>query len=167
MSRGFVREGDQEEVPMVPQRAYLPDGVPNFVTPAGMEMLLAEKQLLINERDNVVAVNENEKRIAVNFINAKLHLLDNRIADARIIDPEGHPPDEIRFGATVTLKVAAAGRNQVFQIVGVDEADIAKGKVSFISPLARALMNKKAGDRVTLKRDRGETVFEVVGVEYR
>jgi transcription elongation factor GreB len=167
MSRGFVREGDQEEVPMVPQRAYLPDGVPNFVTPAGMEMLLAEKQLLINERDIVVAVNENEKRIAVNFINAKLHLLDNRIADARIIDPEGQPSDEVRFGATVTLRISSKGKLQIFQIVGVDEADISKGKISFISPLARALMSKKAGDRVTLKRDRGETVFEVMGVEYR
>lgn len=67
----------------------------------------------------------------------------------------------------MTLKIAATGKIQVFQIVGVDEADIAKGKVSFISPLARALMNKKAGDKVILKRDRGETVFEVVGVEYR
>ena len=53
MSRGFVKEGDQEEVPMVPQRPYLSYGVPNFVTPAEMELLLAEKQLLINERDNL------------------------------------------------------------------------------------------------------------------
>jgi len=75
MSRGFVREGDQEEVPIVPQRAYLPVGVPNFVTPSGMELLLAEKKLLINERDHVVANNENERRIAVNFINAKLQIL--------------------------------------------------------------------------------------------
>lgn len=167
MSRGFVREGDQEEVPMVPQRAYLPEGVPNFVTPAGMEQLRTEKQLLINERDNVAATNENEKRISVNLINSKLQLLENRIADARIIDPEGQPADEVRFGATVTLKISATGKIQVFQIVGVDEADIAKGKISFISPLARALMNKKAGERVMLKKDRGEAVFEVVDVEYR
>jgi len=167
MSRGFVREGDQEEVPMVPQRAYLPDGVPNFVTPSGMEQLLEEKQLLINERDNVAAINENERRIAVNFINAKLQLLENRIADARIIDPEGQPPDEVRFGATVTLRIAATGKIQVFQIVGVDEADISKGKISFISPLARELMNRKAGDKVALKRERGESVFEVVNIEYR
>ena len=79
MSRGFVREGDQEEVPMVPQRAFLPDGVPNFVTPAGMEQLLSEKQMLINERDNQSGSNENERRIAVNFINAKLQLLESRI----------------------------------------------------------------------------------------
>lgn len=167
MSRGFVREGDQEEVPVVPQRAYLPEGVPNFVTPAGLALLMAEKQLLINERDNVVAANENEKRIAVNFINAKLQLLNDRIADARIIDSEGQSPDEIRFGTTMTLRIGATGQIQVFQIVGVDEADISRGKISFISPLARALMNRKAGDRVTLKRDRGEAVFEVVGVEYR
>ncbi|MBN2762868.1 MAG: GreA/GreB family elongation factor [Bacteroidales bacterium] len=167
MSRGFVREGDQEEVPMVPQRAYLPEGVPNFVTPAGMEQLLTERQLLINERDNVIANTENEKRIAVNFINAKLQLLENRIADARIIDPEGQPADEVRFGATVTLKIVASGKIQVFQIVGVDEADIANGKISFISPLSRALINKKAGDRVTIKREKGESVFEVVDVEYR
>ena len=167
MSRGFVREGDQEEVPMVPQRAYLPDGVPNFVTPSGMEQLLEEKQLLINERDNVAAINENERRIAVNFINAKLQLLENRIADARIIDPEGQPPDEVRFGAPVPLRIAAPGKIQVFQIVGVDEADISKGKISFISPLARELMNRKAGDKVALKRERGESVFEFVNIEYR
>lgn len=167
MSRGFVREGDQEEVPMVQQRAYLPDGVPNFVTPTGMEMLLVEKQMLIKERENVVSANENERRIAVNFINAKLQLLENRIADARIIDPEGQPPDEVRFGATVTLRIAATGKIQVFQIVGVDEADISKGKISFISPLARELMNRKAGDKVALKRERGESVFEVVNIEYR
>ncbi|MBN1118131.1 MAG: GreA/GreB family elongation factor [Bacteroidales bacterium] len=166
MSRGFVREGDQEEVPMVPQRAYLPEVVPNFVTPAGMEQLLNEKQLLINERDNVVATNENEKRIAVNFINAKLQLLENRIADARIIDPEGQPADEVRFGAAVTLKIVATAKIQVFQIVGVDEADVAKGKISFLSPLARIMINKKVGDKVSFKQDRKDVVFEIVEVSY-
>ena len=50
MSRGFVKDGDQEEVPMVPQRAFLPDGVPNFVTRTGLEQLLAEKEELIREK---------------------------------------------------------------------------------------------------------------------
>ncbi len=167
MSRGFVKEGDQEDVPMVPQRAYLPDGVPNFVTPAGMELLLAEKQLLINERDNVVAANENEKRIAVNFINAKLQLLNDRIADARVVDPKDGPQDEIRFGALVTLRNEGSGKIQEFQIVGVDEADISKGKISFISPLSRALINKKAGDKVTLRHDRHDTVFNIMSVACR
>ena len=94
-------------------------------------------------------------------------MLNNRIADARVVDPKGQPQDEIRFGSLVTLKNEGSGKIQTFQIVGVDEADIAKGKISFISPLARALINKKAGERVTLKRERGESVFEVVNIEYR
>ena len=166
MSRGFVKEDDQEEVPIVPQRAYLPEGVPNFVTSAGMDQLLAEKKMLIDERDNLSSANENEKRIAMNFINAKLQLLNDRIVEARIIDAKDQPHGEIRFGASVTLKTEVSGKIQVFQIVGVDEADIAKGKISFISPLAKALINKKAGDKVTLNRDRGETVFEIMEIGY-
>jgi transcription elongation factor GreB len=139
MSRGFVKEDDQEEVPMVPQRAYLPDGVPNFVTRNGMEQLLAEKEALINEKENIGSINENEKRIALNFINAKLQLLNSRIAEARVVDLSEQPQNEIRFGATVTLMTAMSGKTQIFQITGVDEANIARGKISFISPLARAL----------------------------
>ena len=166
MSRGFVKEDDQEEVPIVPQRAYLPEGVTNFVTLAGMDQLLAEKQMLINEKDNLGSTNENEKRIALNYINAKLQLLNNRIAEARVVDLKEQPQNEIRFGAIVTLKTEASGNIQIFQIVGVDEANIAKGKISFISPLAKALINKKAGDKITLKRDREDIVFEIMDIAY-
>lgn len=167
MSRGFVKEDDQEEIPMVPQRAYLPEGVTNFVTPAGMDQLLAEKQALISERDNLDIARENEKRIDVNFINAKLQLLNNRITGARIVNPDEQPEDEIRFGASVTLKTEASGETQTFQIVGVDEADISKGKISFVSPLSKLLINKKAGDKVTLKRPGQDTVFRIVGIAYK
>ncbi|MGE5420738.1 MAG: GreA/GreB family elongation factor [Chloroflexota bacterium] len=166
MSRGFVKEDDQEEVPMVPQRAYLPEGVTNFVTPAGMEQLLAERQALIDERENVNITVESEKRIAVNHINAQLQQLNNRIASARLVNPEEQPKNEIRFSASVRLKTLSTGNIQTFQIVGVDEADISKGKISFISPLARLLINKKAGDKVVLKRPGQDTVFEIMGIEY-
>jgi transcription elongation factor GreB len=167
MSRGFVKEDDQEEVPLVPQRAYLPDGVANFVTPFGMSQLLAEKQELEKERDNLNNGSENEKRIELNFINAKLHLLNNRIAEAKIVALSDQPNDVIRFGATVTLRTESAKTNRTFQIVGVDEADISKGKVSFVSPIARALMNKKAGDKVILKQAGKEIVFEVTGISFK
>jgi len=166
MSRGFVKEDDQEEVPIVPLRAFLPDGVPNFVTPAGMEQLLIEKQVLINEKDNLSSTDENEKRIALNFINAKLQLLESRIAEARVVNLNEQPQNEIRFGAFVTLKTEGSGKTQIFQIVGVDEANIAKGKISFISPLAKALINKKVRDKVTLKQARGEVVFEIMDISY-
>jgi transcription elongation factor GreB len=164
MSRGFVREGDQEEVPMVPQRAFLPAGVANFVTREGMDQLLKEKEELISEREKIDITNENEKRIAQNFINAKLQLLNERIGSARVVEVTGQPPDEITFGATVTLKAGASGIIQTFTIVGVDEADIAKGKISFISPLAKVLLNKKTGDRVTLKRNNEDIVFNILEI---
>jgi len=166
MSRGFIKEGDQEEVPMVPKRAYLPEGATNFVTRNGMDELLEEKEALIREREELIISNENERRIAVNYINARLQLLNNRIAEARVVDPEDQPQDEVTFGATITLKNIASGKIQDFQIVGVDEADIAKGKISFISPLARALINKETGNKVTLKREKDETVFEILKIVY-
>lgn len=166
MSRGFIKEDDQEEVPMVPPRAHLPAGVPNYVTQAGMGELLAEQQALMDEIRNMDVSGENELRIAVNHINAKLKLLNERIAEARIIDLKEQPRDEIRFGATVTLKTEGTGDIQAFQIVGVDETDISRGKISFLSPLARVLTNKKAGDRVTLKRPKGDLVFEVMEIKY-
>lgn len=166
MSRGFVKEDDQEELPIVPQRAYLPEGVTNFVTPTGMKQLLAEKQMLENEKSTLSTTRENEKRIGLNYINAKLHLLNNRIAEARVVDLTVQPQDEIRFGATVTLKTESSGSTQTFQIVGVDEADISKGKVSFISPMSRVLINKKTGDKVIQKQAGKDIVFEITGISY-
>jgi transcription elongation factor GreB len=167
MSRGFVKEDDQEEFPIVPQRAYLPEGVTNFVTPSGMEQLLAEQKMLVDEKDNLNIASEDERRIALNYINAKLQLLNNRIAEARIVDLKGQPQNEIRFGATITLKTEAAENTQTFQIVGVDEADISRGKVSFISPIARLLMGKKAGDKVNLNQSGKNIVFDIIGISYR
>jgi len=167
MSRGFVKEDDQEEIPMVPQRAYLPEGVPNFVTPAGMNELMAEQQLLINEKDNLSSSSENEKRIDLNYINAKLQLLNNRIAEARIVNLKEQPQNEIRFGASVTLKNGNTDDIQTFQITGVDEANISKGKISFISPFANSLINKKIGDKVVLKRAKEDPVFEILDISYK
>lgn len=166
MSRGFVKEDDQEEIPMVPQRAFLPEGVTNFVTPHGMNQLLAEKQMLVNEKNNLQNFNENEKRLALNYTNAKIQLLNNRINGAKIVNLNEQPQNEIRFGATIALKIEASEKIQTFQIVGVDEADISKGKVSFISPIARALINKKTGDKVVLKQAQKDIVFEIINIFY-
>ncbi len=166
MSIGFVKEDDQEEIPIVPPRAELPEGVTNYVTQVGMDELLAEKQMLINEKENLSSANENEKRIAFNHINAKLQLLNNRIVDAKIINLSEQPQNEIRFGALITLKIEATKKIRAFQIVGVDEANISKGKISFISPIAKVLTNKKIGDKAILKRGKEEIVFEIMNVSY-
>lgn len=166
MSRGFVKEDDQEEIPMVPPRADLPEGVSNYVTQVGMNELLAEKQALVDEKSKLEISDENEKRIALNHINAKLHLLENRIATAKIVKLKEQARDEIRFGAVVKLKILANNSIQTFQIVGVDEADISKGKIAFTSPLARVLINKKIGDHPILKRGQEEQVFEIIDITY-
>jgi len=166
MSRGFVKEDDQEEIPIVPPRADLPEGVTNYVTQVGMNELLAEKQMLVNEKENLDSSNENEKRIALNHINAKLQLLNNRIIEAKIVNLNEQPQNEIRFGAVITLKIEATKNIQTFQIVGVDEADISKGKISFISPIAKVLINKKIGDKAILKRAKENIVFEIMDIAY-
>ena len=166
MSRGFVKEDDQEEIPMVPPRADLPEGVTNYVTRAGMDELLTEREMLLDERSKLDSTNENEKRIALNHINAKLQLLENRIATAQVVKQNEQAQDEIRFGAVIKLKITANNSIQTFQIVGVDEADISKGKISFTSPLAKALIHKKTGDKAILKRDPGDLVFEILDITY-
>ena len=166
MSRGFVKEDDQEDIPMVPPRAYLPIGVPNYVTQNGMDELMAERQKLVDEKADPEGINENEKRLSVNFINAKLQLLDNRIAQAFIVDLDEQPLDAVKFGATVTIRIEETQNIQAFQIVGVDEANISKGKISFISPVAKALMNKKAGDKISVKRPKEDITYEILDIKY-
>ena len=166
MSRGFVKEDDQEEIPMVPPRADLPEGLANYVTQSGMNELLAEKEMLIDQRNKLDSSNENEKRIALNHINAKLQLLNQRIDTARIVKLKEQAPDEIRFGAVITLQTETNKKNQTLQIVGVDEADISKGKIAFTSPLARVLINKKIGDKAILKRGQKDLVFEILNIAY-
>ena len=166
MSRGFVKEDDQEEVPIVPQRAYLPAGATNFVTPSGMNQLLAEQQMLMDEKNDLKNTSDDEKRITLNYINAKLQLLNNRIAEAKVINLKEQPQNEIRFGALITLKTEGGDKNQTFQIVGVDEANISEGKVSFIAPLAKVLINKKIGDKVKLSQAGKDIVFEIIDISY-
>ena len=166
MSRGFVREEDQEEIPIVPPRADLPEGVTNYVTQVGMDALLAEKQDLLDSIDHLESTNENERRIAVNHINAKLQLLQNRIGTAKIVDLSKQPQNEVRFGALVTLKIGSEKKHQKYQIVGVDEADISKGKISFISPIARLLTDKKIGEKAILKLAKEDRTFEVIDIVY-
>lgn len=166
MSRGFVKEDDQEEIPLVPPRADLPEGATNYVTQVGMDQLLSENQELINEREHLDISDENEKRIATNHINAKLQLLNDRISIAKLVDLSKQPKHEVLFGARVSLKIGNNTKLQHYQIVGVDEADISKGKISFVSPIARLLTNKKVGEKAILKLATENRVFEIMEINY-
>ena len=166
MSRGFVKESDQEELPIIPPRADLPPGVVNYVTGQGYEELLLEHDKMIAERDNLLIANEDESRITVNFINAKLKLLQDRISTAKVVDLSRQPKDTVRFGAEVSFQIEPDPKIQSYQIVGVDEANIAKGKIAFTSPVAKILMDKKVGDRAKLKLEKTVKVFRIVSIKY-
>ena len=152
MSRGFIKEGDQEEIPMVPPRAYLPEGVPNYVTKEGLDALKEELKSLEVER-----VKAGDNYIMVNFLDATIKLLIGRINSAVEVDLSKVSKDTVSFGAWVRYN------GRVVQIVGVDEADVNKGLVSFVSPIAKALIGKKAGDIIELGKER--IVVEEVSFE--
>jgi transcription elongation factor GreB len=150
MSRGFIKEGDQEEIPRVPMRAYLPEGVPNYVTKEGLEALKEELKDLEAER-----VKAGDNYIMVNFIDASIKLLVDRINNAVEVDLTKAVKDTVSFGAWVRYN------GRVVRIVGVDEADVNNGLISFISPIAKLLIGKKAGNVIELKDSEKITVEEV------
>lgn len=166
MSRGFVKEGDQEEPPMIPPRAALPPGVTNYVTPGGLEMLRDELSQLESERMNIQAENDTEKRRTQVLIDGKINLLTERLNTARLLKPEDQPEDEVRFGAKVQLKNLDSGQIQEFQIVGVDEADIKMKKIAFVAPVARAITGKKTGEVAELNLGNETRPLKILKITY-
>lgn len=164
MSRGFVKEGDQEEVPMLTPRAFLPPGVENFVTSVGMEELKAEREEILRERKQYEGVDNNDARVNNNYLTGKLRLLEERIHSARVLDYDPERQNDVAFGATIKFKNLKNNQIAQYQIVGVDEANIMKGKISFLSPLSKVLMNKRVGETVMFKTPAGEIQMEILEI---
>ncbi|GEO04325.1 transcription elongation factor GreB [Adhaeribacter aerolatus] len=170
MSRAFVKEDDAGEPPIIPPRAALPPGTPNYVTPQGLAQLRAELTDLETVRTRTEANREDEanRTRQLTILNGQLSALTSRLASAKVVDPRSQPPNEVRFGATVTLRTRSGSKNQErrFTIVGVDEASIADGKVAFVAPIARAVLGARLGQKVTLRLGRVEEIAEVVNITY-
>ena len=154
MSRAFAKEDSWEE-PVVPPRASLPDGVPNYVTPRGFALLRDEAATLETQRGRLEAEIEDEadrrKRRAV--LTRRMSDLAARIATAEIVEPGRQPRGKAHFGARVTLR-AATGETRTIHIVGVDEADPDAGLIAFLAPIARAILGHAAGETVPFQGDR-------------
>lgn len=166
MSRGFVKEEDQEEAPIIPPRAALPDGVTNYVTPTGLELLQQEKKELEKERASIKIKNEAEARREKAVIDGKLKLLNDRISTARVLKPQSLAKDEVRFGAKVKFEHTETGKVQEFRIVGVDEADVKKNKIAFIAPIATAVTGKKIGDTAKFKLGEETRHLKILEISY-
>ena len=150
MSRGFVKEGDQEEVPMILPRAFLPSGVTNYVTPEGLRLLHDEMESL---KEEWTAAGSNY--VTKNYLDAKMRLLSERISSAVVVDTTKANSDIVSFGMYVRYN------DKTIRIVGVDEADASKGLISFISPIAKSLIGKKKGDKFEIKVPRGTETIEI------
>ena len=149
MSKAFTNEESTQEV-LVPPRPPLPAGVPNYVTPRGLELLRAERQKLEAARAALDAGPDEGRATELGAWAVRMAELEQRLASAQLVDPASHPPNIVRFGSTVTVS-DEAGRSRTYQIVGVDEADPERGKIAFSSPLARALLGSAAGDCVVFE----------------
>jgi len=165
VSRAFVNEDVQNEaqaeLPERPQSEH-----PNYVTPQGLAELehslaelLAERSALCDDGDAM------RHEAARRRIDRNARYLRGRIDRAILVPPDAQPRDEVAFGASVRV-CADDGLEQVFTIVGEDEADAAIGKVSWVSPLANALLGAQIGDVVIWRRPSGEVELEILSIDY-
>ena len=179
MSKAFVRDDAEPEESAEAPPEPLPGGK-NYITPSGFARLKAElRQLVEAERPEVVKVvswaaslgdrSENadylygKKRLRE--IDRRVRFLIKRLEAAEVVDASGRDTDQVFFGATVRLK-SDSGQARTVTIVGADEVDAGRGRVSWISPIARALLKAREGDRVTLRTPAGEERLEILEVRY-
>ena len=151
-----------------------------LITPAGAERLRQElEDLRSKERPEIVetvawaAANGDRSENAdyhygkkkLRQIDGRIHFLSKRLDNIEIVDPTEVQAEDVRFGATVTVQYEDESQ-KIFSIVGIDEGDIDKGKISWRSPLAKALFKKKVGDFFMFQAPGGEIDIEIVKIEY-
>jgi transcription elongation factor GreB len=162
VSRAFVSEERIEDSggEAVPERVQ--GAFPNYVTPRGLAALSRKVDDLARARHEADAIEDDDRRRQETArIDRDLRYFHSRLEGAVPVDPARLADDHVHFGSEVRV-VDDGGREHTFVIVGEDEADPAKGWVSWASPLARALMNAREGDVVTWMRPSGGVELEVV-----
>jgi transcription elongation factor GreB len=166
VSKGFTKDDATDEPLVVPPRAPLPDGVANYVTPRGLELLRDELAALTARRARAEsrAADDPDAAREAAVLATRAGELEVRIDGAVPVDPHGQPRDTVRFGARVSVRGASGERR--YRIVGVDEADPAAGTIAFTSPLARALLGKHLGDTASVRTPRGDDELEVLAIDY-
>ena len=153
----------------------------NYITPEGLEKLKAEyNKLFHEERPKVVetvawAASNGDRSENADYIYGKkrlreidrrLRFLTGRLENAEVVDPQILTGRNVLFGATVTL-IDEDEKSVIYQIVGEDEWDISKNKISWKSPVAKALLGKKEGDEVLIKKPTGEEYVTIEKVQYK
>ncbi len=182
MSKAFTKETDQDDDEELPASLSLPAGTRNYMTRRGFLALKDELDTLLKvTRPEVVQIvswaasngdrSENGDYIygkkRLREIDRRIRFLIKRLESATVVDPaEQEGMDQVFFGATVTVCDVEDGESQTFQIVGVDEADASSGRVSWIAPIARALLKAREGDSVRFASPAGWREIEVLEIRY-
>lgn len=163
MSRGFVKEDDLEHAGTdLPERPH--SEFPNYVTPHGLKQLEAESVRLEKLRAELSPKKEDpviQQQLAV--VERDLRYFQARLEQAILVEPSAEPLKKVVFGTTVQME-DEAGILHTFTIVGEDEADIAARKVSWVSPLAKALLGHQVGDSVVWRRPAGDMNLEIIDI---
>jgi transcription elongation factor GreB len=169
MSKAFTRESDDlPDVPVVArQRSPLPPGTKNYLTRDGARRLREELDRLVQvERPRQRATPDNpEAKSQLQVLDQRIDYLQRSLQSAVVVAPPIGPEPGVRFGASVTVRDRSGGESR-YRIVGVDETDIERGWVSFLSPIAKALLNARLGERVRLKLPSGQEELEILGISY-
>lgn len=167
MSRAFVRESDSSSLPELPPLVSpLPPGAKNLLTPGGAQRLREElARRLEHERPPLAtapAEDEDAKR-ELQVLDQRIRYLQESLRTAEIATLAPGPAEVVSFGATVTVR-EKDGVVTSYRIVGVDETDLDRNWISWLSPLARALINGRVGERVQFKAPRGVRELEIVAI---
>jgi transcription elongation factor GreB len=166
MSKAFTRDDDSSEPVLQRPVSPLPPGVKNYITADGAKRLEEElKQLREIERPPVVTSNDPAKLELLQKIDLRIAYLDQSLQSAEVVSPPNEADDKVRFGATVTVR-DKAGAETKYRIVGVDETDIDRDWVSWRSPIAKALLNARIGQRVKFQIPAGVQEWEIVAINY-
>ncbi|MEO5801932.1 MAG: GreA/GreB family elongation factor [Verrucomicrobiota bacterium] len=168
MSKAFTKEDDAvEETISRPQSSPLPPGVKNYLTRDGAQRMQDEWNRLIQiERPRVAALPDaSEAKRETQLVDQRIAYLGQSLQSAEIVPHPSAPEDVVRFGATVKVRNRAGEQSQ-YRIVGIDETDLDENWVSWRSPIARALLNARLGQRVKFRFPAGEDELEIVGLSY-
>lgn len=183
MSKAFVKEDSDSEADSEVNNdssSAIPSGTKNYMTPQGAARLKAElHELLVVARPELVKTiswaasngdrSENGDYIygkrRLREVDRRIRFLTKRLDQALIVDPTQTQSDRVLFGAFVETE-DESGKRERYQIVGIDETDVQKKKISWISPMAKALMQAKVGDVVTVRLPQGERELEILKIEY-
>jgi transcription elongation factor GreB len=153
MSKAFTRESDDAPEPAIrPLASVLPPGVKNYITPNGAEQLRRESERLMAEPASPAS-------------QRRLYELQQSLMSAVVVASPPLPWEQVQFGAWVTVR-NRQGEQQIYQIVGVDETDIEQNRISWRSPLAKALLKAKVGEEVRFRAPAGEEHLKIIAIRY-